>query len=60
MKKPLKESKNEKDQTNPDQQNPSRVKLKKSILPSGFRTQEFLSCRKTIVLGVTGSIGAVR
>ncbi len=61
MKKPLKESKNEKDQTNPDQQNPSRSKAEKihpTLWIQGHRSSSLAG--KTIVLGVTGSIGAVR
>lgn len=61
MKKPLKESKNEKDQTNPDQQNPSRSKAEKihpTLWIQGHRSSSLAG--KTIVLGVTGSIGAIR
>lgn len=61
MKNPLKESQNKKDQTNPEQQNPTRNKAEKThptLWIQGHRS----SCLagKTIVLGVTGSIGAVR
>ena len=61
MKKPLKESQNKKDQMNPDQQTPVRNKAEKihpTLWIQGHRSSSLAG--KTIVLGVTGSIGAVR
>ncbi|MDI9394292.1 MAG: bifunctional phosphopantothenoylcysteine decarboxylase/phosphopantothenate--cysteine ligase CoaBC [Euryarchaeota archaeon] len=61
MKKPLKESQSQKDQTNSGQQIPARNKAEKThptLWIQGHRSSSLAG--KTIVLGVTGSIGAVR
>ncbi|WP_204245435.1 bifunctional phosphopantothenoylcysteine decarboxylase/phosphopantothenate--cysteine ligase CoaBC [Methanosarcina horonobensis] len=57
----MKESQNKKDQTNPDQQNPTRNKAEKTHPTLWIQGHRSLSLAgKTVVLGVTGSIGAVR